>query len=232
VKAFAVSGLIALLAQPVSAQIYPTPGTESPRVQTVQWATGGPIVLTALPETTLTVMLEPGEMIRRATLAGSQSWTVEISAETDSFQVAPPSDALPSTLMVATDRREYTFRLETGRGLMAAYLVRLTFDDGPEDSTANTVPKVETLTRTYRLRGDRAVRPISVRDNGAKTVIAYAPDQALPAVFAIGPTGDEEVVNGYMRGEVFVVDRVYEELIFRIDKDKARAQRRREESAR
>ena len=56
-------------------------------------------------------------------------------------------------------------------------------------------------------------------------MIEYAPGQSLPAVFAIGPTGDEEVVDGYMRDGLFVIDRVHEELVFRIDKAKATARR-------
>ena len=75
------------------------------------------------------------------------------------------------------------------------------------------------------MRGDRAVRPADLSDDGYKTRITYAPGQVLPAVFAIGPTGEEEVVNGYMRGDVFVIDRVYGELVFRIDKEAATARR-------
>ena len=48
----------------------------------------------------------------------------------------------------------------------------------------------------------------------------------MPATFAFGPTGEEQMVEGYMRGGVFTIDRVYEQLIFRIDKDAARARRR------
>jgi type IV secretion system protein VirB9 len=44
-------------------------------------------------------------------------------------------------------------------------------------------------------------------------------------VFAIGPTGDEQVVDGYMRDGLFVIDRVHEELVFRIDKAMATARR-------
>ena len=62
-------------------------------------------------------------------------------------------------------------------------------------------------------------------DDGLKTRITYAPGQALPAVFAIGPSGEEEVVNGYMRDDIFVIDRVYGELVFRIDREKATARR-------
>jgi type IV secretion system protein VirB9 len=42
-------------------------------------------------------------------------------------------------------------------------------------------------------------------------------------VFGIGFNGEEEVVDGYMRDGVFTIDRVYGELVFRIDKKRARA---------
>ena len=36
------------------------------------------------------------------------------------------------------------------------------------------------------------------------------------------------MVNGHMRGNALVIDRVWDELIFRIDKEKARARRNEE----
>lgn len=215
-----------LIGAPLSAQIFPIPGTETPRIQTVQFSPGEPIVLTALPQTALTVMLEPGEAIARATLGGSRAWKVSVSAEADSLQIVPQSAATPASLVVETDRRSYEFLLEVGQGLMAAYVVRLKYD-AAIPAGGDAAETLSNLNWSYRLRGDREVRPLSVRDNGTKTVIDYGPDQALPAVFAIGPTGDEEVVNGYMRGDRFVIDRVHEELIFRIDDEKASAQRQR-----
>ena len=211
------------------AQVFPSPGPDTPRIQTAQWVSGQPIVLTALPETTLTVMLEPREAIQRVTLSGDRSWDVAVSAEADSFQVTPQIGAAPATLRVDTNGRSYEFALETGQGLMAAYVVRLQYErfDPAQDLAPDTIPT--DLTWSYRLRGDREVRPASVRDNGTKTVIDYAPGQALPAVFAIGPSGDEEVVDGYMRGDAYVIDRVHEELVFRIDREKATARRNRRE---
>jgi type IV secretion system protein VirB9 len=211
---------------PLMAEVFPTPGPETPRIQTADWHPGEPLVLTALPQTTLTVMLEPGERIQRATLSGSQAWQVAVSAETDSFQVTPGAGAVPASLSVETDRRAYSFVLETGDGLQAAYLVRLQFGAVQPTNQQQVTGSSESLGNldwTYRLRGDRSVRPASIRDNGTKTVIEYAPGQALPAVFAIGPTGEEEVVDGYMRDGLFIIDRVHQELVFRIDKAKATA---------
>jgi type IV secretion system protein VirB9 len=224
----AAASLLIICGAPLTAQVFPMPGPETPRIQTAQWRTGQPLVLTALPQTALTVMLEPGETIQRATLGGSAAWEVAISAEADSFQITPLPGAVPASLSVETDRRAYSFLLEIGDGLQAAYLVRLQFDMGPSvvmSGAGGASDDIAGLDWTYRMRGDRSVRPASIRDNGEKTVIEYAADQSLPAVFAIGPSGDEEVVNGYMRDGLFVIDRVHQELVFRIDKEKATARR-------
>jgi type IV secretion system protein VirB9 len=215
-------------AAPLAAQVFPIPGPETPRIQTAAWKPGEPLVLTALPQTALTVMLEPGETIQRATLGGSTAWEVTVSAEADSFQITPLAGAVAASLAVETDRRAYRFVLETGDGLQAAYLVRLRFDGSLAASPGQTGQSsytLEGLDWSYRLRGDRSVWPASIRDNGSRTVIDYAPGQALPAVFALGPTGEEEVVDGYMRDGRFVIDRVHQELVFRIDKAKATAKR-------
>jgi type IV secretion system protein VirB9 len=228
IRTMLASVLVLGCASPLSAQAFPVPGAETPRIQTAEWRPGEPLVLTALPQTALTVMLEPGEIIERATLGGSPVWQVAVSAEADSFQITPLFGAVPANLSVETDRRAYSFLLETGDGLQAAYLVRLRFGGGSSNvqtSSAQSPLDLSGLDWTYRLRGDQSVRPASIRDNGAKTIIEYAPGQSLPAVFAIGPTGDEEVVDGYMRDGRFVIDRVHEELVFRIDKAKATAQR-------
>ncbi len=218
-----------LWALPAAGQIYPTPGGETPRIQTAVWKPNEDVVLTALPETALTVMLEPGETILRATLTGSRDWEVDVSPELDSFFATPGAQAGVAELAVQTDYRAYQFRLEVGEGLLAAYLVRFDFD--PPDTLYSERPGLqgsvpfEGLDWSYRLRGDRSVRPLSIRDNGEKTVIEYAVGQALPAVFAIGPSGEEEVVDGYMRDGKFVIDRVHQKLVFRIDREKARAER-------
>ncbi|MEP3050465.1 MAG: TrbG/VirB9 family P-type conjugative transfer protein [Erythrobacter sp.] len=219
--------IIAAFAGPVQAEIVPMPGIESPRIQTVAWEPGERVLLTALPQTSLTVILEPGEKIQRATLGGNRAWDVAISAEEDSFQITPLSSAAPAFLTIETDLRSYEFGLEVGTGLLAAYVVRFDFAAAApsRETPIEQVTAIENLNWSYRLRGDRSVRPASIRDNGDKTVIEYAAGQPLPAVFAIGPSGDEEVVDGYMRGDRFVIDRVHERLVFRIDKEKATARR-------
>lgn len=220
--------ILAALNAPSAAQVFPTPGIDTPRIQTAAWQANEVIVLTALPETTLTVMLEPGEAITRATLSGGRTWDVSIAAETDSFQITPQAAAQRASLQVETDRRSYEFLLETAENLQSAYVVRLTFGVSSLSASDGDGIDPESLAWSYRLRGDRSVRPASIKDNGEKTVIEYGVGQSLPAVFAIGPSGDEEVVDGYMRGGKFIIDRVHSELVFRIDKEKATARRNKE----
>jgi type IV secretion system protein VirB9 len=125
---------------------------------------------------------------------------------------------------VETTRRTHEFHLQAEASLMAAYLVQLQF--GPRQQPEAQVQLAPSEQRwSYKIRGDRQVRPADIMDDGAKTWISFADGQPLPAIFAIGPSGKEQVVNGYMRGDQFVIDRVHEQLIFRIDKKKAQARR-------
>lgn len=221
--------LLLTIAFPAAAQVLPEPGDRNPRLQTIRWAPDAEVLLTALPGTGLTVMLEPGEQIRRATIGDGSAYDVRVSAERDSFLILPLGSDPKSSLIVETDRREYRFQLVTGDGLVAAYLVR--FEYGNEQSfdqlpaSAIQQPEPLAVARNYKVRGDREVRPAAITDDGVRTRIEFGPRQLLPAIFAIGPSGDEQVVNGYMRGDIYVIDQVHDELVFRIDKEKATAQR-------
>lgn len=211
------------------AQSVPQLQDGNPRLQTVRWQDGEDVLLTVMPGLGATVMLERGEWIERVSASDPIGWEVRVSPEGDSFLVLPNSASPPpaARLLVETDRRQYPIVLRTGDGLTAALLVRYSFDGSqlaPLDAVAS-VPAADAETWSYRLRGDDVVYPQAIRDDGQRTYITYAPEQPLPAVFAIGATGEEEMVNGHMRGDVFVIDRVHQELVFRLDRERARAQR-------
>lgn len=212
--------LLALASLPAAAQaqITPVPDAANPRLQTAVWQDGAEIVLTALPQTGLTVMLEPGEQILEVVPGQADVAAITVSAERDSFVIVPAPDMGDLSLRVRSDKRTYPLRIRTESSLLAAYLVRFLYPAAAGDYSTGQV-------WSYRLKGDKSVRPSAISDDGVRTSIAFAPDQALPAVFALNARGDEEVVNGYMRGDHFVIDRVYPELVFRIDKAKASARR-------
>jgi len=86
-----------------------------------------------------------------------------------------------------------------------------------------TVPS-EAPAANYRLSGDKALRPSRITDDGTHMYLEWSAEQDLPAVFSVTTLG-EGMVEGYMRGGIFIIDRVYAELVFRIDKKWAKAQR-------
>lgn len=220
---------------PLAAQVLPDPGTPNPRLQTVQWQNGQIIQLTALPATGLTVIFEQGEEVRDLSIDRSRI-EARISSERDGVLLIPRRDGDLGSFEVRTDRRSYRFALRTGNDLMAAYVVRFTsgpaMQELPPTSTGPAFPMMQSAPAlpsgtawTWRIRGDAAVRPASITDDGVRTLIAFPEGAPLPAVFAIGASGDEQVVNGYMRQGVFVIDEIWQELVFRIDAKKATAQR-------
>lgn len=235
-----IAALALMLGEPLAAQVMPEPGTPNPRIQTVHWQDGQVVRLTALPATGLTVMFAPGERIETV-YADRSAIDARTSSEGDGLLLIPRREGELGEISVDTDRHSYRFALRTGTDLMAAYVVR--FVPGPTApefpaAFARSVqpgfppmqPSMSPVMTTsqawsYRVKGDPAVRPASIRDDGARTVIAFPDGAALPAVFAIGPSGSEQVVNGYMRGDVFVIDEVWTELVFRIDAKKATARR-------
>ncbi len=181
--------LVLLLPSIAIAQKLPDTDLSNPRIQSVEWTEGQEVLLTALPSSGMTVMLEPGEQIQRVTTGGAAGFDIRVSSERD-------------------------------------YLVRFLYEGATEGQAGDTQSEpAGGPTWSYRLRGDDPVRPQIIRDDAAKTYITYGDGQPLPAVFALGATGEEEVVNGYMRGGNYVIDRVYSELVFRIDGDRATARR-------
>lgn len=94
-----------------------------------------------------------------------------------------------------------------------------------ETGRTGTTTASDSKETRYRLSGEKSLWPEQMSDDGEKTYLVWHSDQALPAVFAVNASGDEEIVDGYMRGAVFTIDRVYDRLVFRIDRKAAKATR-------
>lgn len=217
----------------LAAQTAPVSNPGTPRIQTAHWEPGEEYLFTALPQTGLTVVFEPGERIERIAVEDEAALEVRLSAALDSFIVIPRKSGTSTGVAVGTDRRNYRLRVRSSADPAAAYLVR--FEYGGESSAAESaepgLPASELAGDqrwTYRIKGDRSVMPSGISDDGVRTVIRFAEEQALPAIFSLGPGGDEQVVNGFMRDGVYVIDRVFAELVFRVDEEKATARRRSE----
>lgn len=226
-RRLSIAAALVVWATGASAQLAPTPGNDDPRLQTVSYDPSRPVRLVMFPDASLTVVLLPGEQIERVAVSDPSAFEARPSGANDAVSIRPLHEGAAGTLLVDTARRRYEFEVATGDGLAAAYVVRFVGGEASVATAQAPVPRAapSAATTAYRLSGERTLMPSRIVDDGTRTYLEWDAYQSLPAVFGIGYNGKEEVVDGYMREGVFTIDRVYGELIFRIDDKRARARR-------
>lgn len=216
----------ASLAPLADAQVHSMPGMGDQRLRTIEYQADQVVELEVASGYQLSIELAPDERIESVAVGDSASWIVTTNQRGSHLFLKPVMADANTNMTVITDSRIYLFDL---RALASAppdmaYNVRFVFAaDGPPRATDTSAP-VE-LHGTYRLGGDRRLRPSQIGDDGKQTFIEWPPSAALPAVYAVDERGEERLANGAMREGLYVVDSVSPRLIFRIDRRAARATR-------
>jgi len=218
------AALIALA--PAAAQVRPQPGDGDRRLQTVDYAPDQVVTLEAAPGYQLTVELAPDEQIENVAVGDSAAWQVTANRRGDRLFIKPLQSGVTTNMTVITNARVYAMDLVplSGPSPEMAYTVRYRYPEAGEDAAADDGAEMA-LAGRYRLSGARRLRPSRIGDDGRQTFIEWPADRPLPAVYGIGADGQETLVNGMMRDEVFVIDSVVQRLVFRIDRDVAHARR-------
>lgn len=220
-KAFLIGTAIALSLPPAAtmAQVRPQPGAGDPRIQSVTYDPQQVVQLQVAPGYQLTIEFGPGERVENVALGDSAAWQATPNKRGDRIFVKT-SGGVTTNLSVITEARSYLFELSPGFG-ETPYLLRFTY---PAEA-APTTPAPLVAAGLYRLGGDRALRPDAISDDGAKTSIDWTPDQAMPATFARARDGGEMLVEGHVRDGLYVLDGVYDRLVFRLGRRTATARR-------
>lgn len=174
----------------------------------------------------LTIVLARDERIATVRLSDPASYEVIVPAAADGLLLRQLRASDRTMMAVETDQHHYDFVLSSSPDGSGPYLVLFNY---PEPVVQKAVPvssvPADSTAASYKVTGNRELRPQSVSDDGLHTYIRWGQDQAVPAVFAIDRLGREQMVEGYMRDEAFTIDRVYDRLIFRIDNAVATARR-------
>jgi type IV secretion system protein VirB9 len=212
---------LACIAPAVSASAQILSGDE--RVVTLPYREGEIVPLRSAAGGYLAIVFGPGERVLNVEIGDPEAVDLSLPDNRDSLLLRTLRTPVDPRISVRTDMRDYSFALDTDVPGAATYLVRFSYGFARSEMTA-AAPAIAASTG-YRLSGTRELRPETVSDDGVHTYLTWAADQALPAVFAINPLGGEEIVDGYMRGNVFTIDRVYAELVFRIGRRSAKARR-------
>jgi type IV secretion system protein VirB9 len=218
------------LAAPASGQVRPQPGDGDSHLQSVAYDANRIVELEAAPGYQLTVELSPDEQVQNVSVGDGAAWQVSVNHAGDHLFIKPNAP-VPTNMTVITTVRVYNFDLTPVREPMpdTPYTVRFTYPDitaaVPPDEQYVDVSPLRRAQSRYRISGDRALRPDSVSNDGTHTYINWSRDKPIPAVYAISSTGEEMLTNGGMRDDLYVVDGVPGELVFRIDDRTASAVR-------
>lgn len=220
----AALALAMALAAPATAQVDPRPTGNDPRIQVIDYQDDQVFRIQAAPGYQVTLQLGPDERIENVAVGDAGAWQVAANARGDLLFVKPLREGVTTNLTVATDIRLYTFELAPLHDGAPHMAYRIRFNYPAETEEATEPEQVAALgDGRYRLSGARALRPAAIGDDGVRTYIEWPEDAALPAVFTIDAQGREALVNGNMRGRLYVIDAVLDRLLFRIDRGVARA---------
>lgn len=225
------AALIALalcVATPAMAQVRPVAGSGDPRLQTIDYDANQVVQIQAAAGYQVTLQFGADEVIENVAVGDSAAWQVSANRNGGHLYIKP-LQMVPTNMTVVTNVRVYAFDLVplSGPTPDMAYTVRFNYPAaaGPlQSATAELV-----VEGRYRLSGEQSLRPSRISDDGQHTYIEFPREAAIPAVYAVDERGNESLVNGMMRDDLYVIDAVVPRLIFRIDQHVARATRLQQE---
>jgi type IV secretion system protein VirB9 len=213
-----------------SATLEPSSAGYINAVQVYPWSDGALYRLYTAPERISDVALEPGEQLTAVSAGDTVRWvigdTTSGAGETRQVHVLikPFASGLTTNMVITTDRRAYHLALaSTDATAMAAVSWTYPADRLLALKRQNVVAEaatpaaegvaVESIKFRYALSGDSPPwRPLRVWDDGAKVYIEFPGrlDQGeAPPLFVVGPLGDHQLVNYRVRGNRYIVDRLF-----------------------
>lgn len=201
-------------------------------VQVYPYMEGALYRLYAAPEQVTDITLEPGERLNSVSAGDTVRWVVgdTVSGGPDGEQVhilvKPIAPGLSTNLVIATDRRAYHLEMRSFRETyMAAiswtypqdHLIKRRHEiDRVNEAAENVIAAAvdpDDLKFRYSIEGDRPHwRPVRAFDNGKQVFIQFPENIAqgeAPPLFVLSRKGEPELVNYRMRGNYYVVDRLF-----------------------
>jgi type IV secretion system protein TrbG len=200
-------------------------------IQVYPYQEGQVYRLYAVPEQVTDITLQAGEALISVAAGDTVRWIVgdttsgSGAAKRTHILVKPSAPGLKTNLVISTDRRVYHLALEsTERTAMAALSWNYPEDElmAIERATADAEAQrpvtdglaLDNLNFDYKISGDDpSWRPLRAFDDGRQTFIAFPPSISVgeaPPLFVIGANGQAQLVNYRMRGDYYVVDRLFD----------------------
>ena len=220
----------------------PAVEASDPRVRQVDYRPGQVYRVVGVMGSATQILFGAGEVIQHVALGHSEGW--ETAPDGEILFLKPRSLGRPTNLIVTTRRdgeaRHYAFELVSRSGAIGRSTPETYFQISfryPQDerdtlgaalTTQATILEQKVLqlklergvlegprNLAYSLQGAQTLAPSEISDNGRFTVLRFAAQQALPAIYAVGEDGRDTLIPFDVRGEFVVVHAVLRELRLR-----------------
>lgn len=213
-------------------------------IQYYDYAPG--VVYTAItsPGYVTTIALAPGEKLITAAAGDTTRWVVQsvdsgagTSAQT-LLLVKPRKAALQTNLVITTDQRVYTLDLSSTDQPTYHTMIAWNYPYGDVVMVRNQVAQQQAQLQAtvatgmdlskanfnYLILRQKHAQtppwcPLRAFDDGQKTYIQFPPKVAVteaPPLFVLGRKGDAQLVNYRVKGDWYVVDRLFDKAELRI----------------
>jgi type IV secretion system protein VirB9 len=238
------TGVAAIADANASATTQPTTEGFLNAIQYYDYAPG--IVYTAItsPGFVTTIALRPGEKLLTAAAGDTTRWMVDNvqSGSGDAAQtlllVKPRKSGLQTNMLITTDQRIYTLDLTSVDSGTYHTMIAWNYPYGDAVMIRNQVAAQQEAARTtvatgldlskanfnYLILKQRHATtppwcPIRAFDDGQKTYIQFPPKVSVteaPPLFVLGKSGDAQLVNYRVKGDWYIVDRLFSKAELRL----------------
>jgi type IV secretion system protein VirB9 len=225
-----------------AARLEPTKYGYVNAVQVYPFVPGALYRLYTAPEQVSDIALQAGEKLVAVSAGDTVRWVVgDTTSGTGNQQqvhilVKPVAPALKTNLVITTDRRAYHIELESTKGTyMASVSWHYPYDElvalrqqneRATEADARVIDQGLSLDRLrfrYEITGDDPPwRPVRAFDDTKKVYIEFPRriDQGeAPPLFVVGPEGGAELINYRVRGNYYIVDRLFAAAELRLGED-------------
>lgn len=215
------------LAGPALATETPRPGAVDPRIRTVAYDPDQVVRLTGYFGIQTMLEFAPDERIENVSIGDAMGWQVTPNKKANLLFLKPLDRTAATNMTVVTDRRRYVFELAVAGPKAStkdlAYVVRMLV---PAATPVSVIapppppPPAAPVARNsaYAMKGDAAIRPTTIFDDGKATYFAWPEQADLPAVFVVNADGVEGLANAVVRDGYLVVDQLAPRFVLRSGK--------------
>jgi P-type conjugative transfer protein VirB9 len=209
-----------------------------PRIRTIVYQADAVVPIVVHSFRVAMIQFAEDERIWTTLSGDTVGWDVKPVGRENQLSVKPRAVGIRTNLNVVTNRRQYTFELESrpesDRIREAVYRVHFVYPDDLEREMEQKRLRAQEREQVlvsravdprqwntaYRFAGDRELVPVQMFDDGSSTYFRFDDPRDFPAIFVVERSGNEKretLANYRVEGEYVVVQRVAQQFSLRQD---------------